>query len=79
MLNTCLLVRVQFLQSLLATIMCWTIYLEAHHHLLPLQMPIKNLLSYEDENEEMTSHSSSGSCRYFLGSTTHTEAESANI
>jgi len=36
-------------------------------------------LSYEDENEETTSHSSSGSCRYFLGSTTRTEAESANI
>ncbi|KAG2128397.1 hypothetical protein BD769DRAFT_1457242 [Suillus cothurnatus] len=43
MLNTCLLVRVQFLQSLLASITSWTIYLEAHHHLLPLRMPIKNI------------------------------------
>ncbi|KAG1769955.1 hypothetical protein EV702DRAFT_1281971 [Suillus placidus] len=36
-------------------------------------------LPYEDEDEETTSHSSSGSCRYLPGSTAHAEAESANI
>jgi hypothetical protein len=36
-------------------------------------------LSYEDENEETTSHYSSGSCRYSPSSTAHAEAESANI
>lgn len=36
-------------------------------------------LSYEDENEETTSYSSSGSCRYSPGSTAHAEAESASI
>lgn len=35
--------------------------------------------SYEDENEETTSHSSSGSCRYSLGSIAYAEAESANV
>jgi hypothetical protein len=47
----------------------------------PSSSPIayQEYLSYEDENEEMNSHSSSGSCRYSPGSTVHAEAESANI
>ncbi|KAG2346280.1 hypothetical protein BDR05DRAFT_74269 [Suillus weaverae] len=47
----------------------------------PSSSPIayQESLPCEDESEETTSHSSSGSCRYLPGSTAHAEAESANI
>ncbi|KAG1868381.1 hypothetical protein DFJ58DRAFT_678805 [Suillus subalutaceus] len=45
----------------------------------PSSSPIQEPLSYEDENEETTSHSSSGSCIYPPGSIAHAGAESAHI